>query len=84
MCLEHGRDMSVPVLCQCQPRGKPGTGFSSLGKLRCPVVPSKRAPGSARCGGCLCCWYQVPLISEMSGMHRAVDFSSPMSQAQAC
>lgn len=82
--LAHGRDMSVLVLCWCQPHGKPGTGLTSLGEIQCPVVPSKHAPGSAPCGGWLCCWYQVPLISVMSGMHYAGDFSSSVSQAQEC
>lgn len=82
--LANGRDTSVPVFCWCQPHGKPGTGLTSLGEMRCLVVPSKCAPGSAPCGGWLCCWYQVPLISVMSGMYYARDFSSSVSQAQAC
>lgn len=82
--LAHGRDMSVLMLCWCQPHGKPGTGLTSLGEIRCPVVSSKCAPGSAPCGGWLCCWYQVPLISVMSGMYCAGDFSFSLSQAQEC
>lgn len=82
--LAHSRDMSVLVLCWCQPHGKPGTGLTSLGEIRCRVVPSKHAPGSPPCGGWLCCRYQVPLISVMSGMHYAGDFSSSVSQDQEC
>lgn len=82
--LAHGRDMSVLMLCWCQLHGKPGTGLTSLGEIRCPVVSSKCAPGSAPCGGWLCCWYQVPLISVMSGMYCAGDFSFSLSQAQEC
>lgn len=31
--LAHSRDMSVLVLCWCQPHGKPGTGLTSLGEI---------------------------------------------------